>query len=68
MAKVALSLLPSAPDVVLSIAPDHDEGLPSFVLYDGAVTAMQIALSALGFSISARATACSVMAPYNDGS
>jgi 5-enolpyruvylshikimate-3-phosphate synthase len=50
---------------MLSMAEDHEVGLPSSVLNSDDVTAMQIALSAVGFEISAKATACSVIDPYN---
>ena len=57
----------SAPDVMLSIAADQDVGLPSRVLWAGAVTAIHTTRVAVGFAISASATACDVMAPYSSG-
>ena len=58
----------SAPDVILSTAADHEVGLPSNVLYSGEVTAIQITLFMNGLAISAKDTACSVIAPYKSGS
>ena len=53
---------------MLSIAADHEVGLPSKVLYSGEVTAIHTTRCANGFAISANKTACSVIAPYKSGS
>ena len=44
--KSRLRPLPSAPDVILSTAPDHEVGLPSLVPYSDEVTAIHMARSA----------------------